>query len=143
LSELESKLKDMVPYLCDEDFMFSKSPMAMEKWRRFFVSLMHHRLVKIHLPYCFMWKEKNTVEFVKLMEEIGAKCPGLRLFEFKHNPYFDIRRSPNLNEKVFPVKQAFFRALPQLVNLQVVHLYIFHCDDWALQQFGEHGANIV
>jgi hypothetical protein len=140
LSDLESKLKEMVPYSCNEDFIFSKSPMAMEKCRRFFVSLMHHRLVKIHLPYYFIWREKNIVEFVKLMEEIGAKCPGLRLFEFQHNP-FD--RSPNLNEKVFPVKQAFFRALPQLVNLQVVHLYIFHCDDWALQQFGEHGANIV
>jgi hypothetical protein len=129
----------MDPY-CNDDFIFSLSPMAMEKWRRFFVSLMHHRLAKIHLPFSFVWKEKNIVEFVKLMDEMGAKCPGLRLFEFQHNT---LDRSHNLNEKVFPVKQAFFRALPQLVNLQVVHLYIFHCDDWALQQFGEHGANIV
>jgi hypothetical protein len=115
---------------------------ALEKWCLFLGSLLHHRLTKIHLPCSFCWNDKTIVQFVQLLDEIGAKCSGLQLIEHKVN-HFDSIVPDFKKDKDFRLKEAFFRALPKLVNLQVVRLYFFLCDDWALEQFGEHGTNIV
>jgi hypothetical protein len=143
LSDLEKMLAHTEVINRDLDYSASNNEkwfLVMEKWRRFLVSLLHHRLTKIHLPNRFYWSELNIVEFVKLLDEIGAKCPGLQLIEAKANNLDD---PPDVKEKDFRLRNSFFRALPQLLHLQVVRLQFFICDDWALQQFGEHGQNIV
>jgi len=125
----------------DMDESLPESTLVMKKWRRFLRTLLHHRLTKIHMPSEFYWNESNIVEFLHLLDEIGAKCPGLRLLKHKANFRDD---PPDMKqEKDFRLKETFFRALPKLVNLQVVKLYFFCCDDWALQQFGQFGTNIV
>jgi hypothetical protein len=142
LSDLEKMLVQMNKL----DYSFyrrqdCKSTLEMKKWRLFLVSLMHHRLTKIHLPSKYYWQEGIILEFVHLLDEIGAKCPALRLLKHKANFWDD---PPDMKqEKDFRLKEAFFRALPKLLNLQVVKLYFFRCDDWALQQFGQFGTNIV
>jgi hypothetical protein len=116
---------------------------VMKKWRRFLFSLMHHHLEKLHLPIRFFWNdEKITVEYVKLLDSIGARCSGLRFFvarsDFIYATLFEpgAKGNPRLQE-------GFFRTLPRLVNLQVVQIDCFLCGDLALQQFAEHGTNIV
>jgi hypothetical protein len=118
-----------------------QSSSSMENCRRSLVSLMHHRLTKIHLPSRLHWTEGNIVEFQMLLDEIGAKCSGLKLLQHKDLYYCD--DPPDMKEKDFRLRTAFFRALPKLVSLQVVRLYFFVCDDWALQQFADHATNIV
>jgi hypothetical protein len=140
LSDLEKKSsREEIDDDVDESLPESKE--VMKRWRRFLRTLMNHRLTKIHMPSEFYWNESNIVEFLHLLDEIGAKCPALRLLKHKANFLDD---PPDMKqEKDFRLKEAFFRALPKLVNLQVVKLYFFRCDDWALQQFGQFGTNIV
>jgi hypothetical protein len=117
-----------------------ESTLELKQWCRFLASLLHHRLTKIHLPSRFYWNKSNRIEFMHLLDEIGTKCSRLQLIENKTNFFND---PPDMKEKDIRLKEAFFRALPQLVNLKVVRLFFFICDDWALQQFGENGKNIV
>jgi hypothetical protein len=135
LSDLERMLAYKVTYAD-----LNSADGTAKKWRRFVVSLMHHRLTKIHLPGNLRWNEQIIVEFVKLLENVGVKCSGLQLFEAKAN---DLDDPPDLKKNDFRLRNSFFGALPRLVHLQVVRLHFFLCDDWALQQFGQHGTNIV
>jgi hypothetical protein len=111
----------------------------MENWRRFLVSLLHPNLTKLSVPSSFCMMEGNNLELLKLLNEVGAKCSGLQHFEAKKRFLYnqpDVKRDPCL-------LQAFFLAMPQLLNLRIVRLHFFLCDDSTLQQFGIHGQNIV
>jgi len=123
-----------------EAFQIDRESTLVKQWCHFLVSLLHHSLTKLRLPSRFYWEEGNILEFVHLLDEMGTKCSRLQLIQ--HDTNF-VDNPPDVKKKVFAVKQAFFRALPQLGHLQVVRLFFFICDDWALQQFGQHGANIV
>lgn len=109
--------------------------------RRFVSILLHSRIKLLHMPSCRNWDAKNKSEFENLLEVIGAQCSGLITFRFIFN-WFSLYDVPALTRESW-YGRAFFKALPRLTSLQVVDLEPYPCDDWAFQQFGEHGHNIV
>jgi hypothetical protein len=143
---LLSDLEKMLVQMNKRDHYYFRDCQStwIKKWCRFLISLLHNRLAKIHFAENrYSWKdEEDILEYVKLLDEIGAKCPRLRLIEVKESLFS--HPPDDIKTKAFlPAREAFFRALPKLVNLQVVRLCFIMCDDWALQQFALHGQNIV
>jgi hypothetical protein len=138
-------LNDLKKLLMKTDMLSSplETSMAMRKCCRFLISLLHHCLVKIHLPISKHWTEGDIVEFANLLDEIGKKAPGLQLIEHMDDPDDPFGIPANRPQVVLRLKEAFFRVLPKLVNLREVKIYFFRCDDWALEQFGKHAKNIV
>lgn len=124
-------------------------------------ALMHKELTILHLPAFntipWTWKKppsrlmqfynqlfsaaksEPTPNLQRLLEAIGTECSGLKLLHVK---------TLRGNEPLFLTEgsclaDTFFRTLPRLTNLQILQLDKFRCDDWALQQFGMHGTNLV
>jgi hypothetical protein len=109
----------------------------IRKWGCFLASLMHHRLAELHVPKCFFYTgDTFPFECLKLMDNIGASCSGLRVFDARI--MFSCFQPERARQH-----DSFFRALPQLRNLQEVRIRFFRSDDSALEQFGKHGTNIV
>jgi len=108
----------------------------VKMWRIFLSSLLHPHLTKLHVPFTFFRKKTEIQECLMLLENIGARCPGLRLLKAKSELMFD---KPDIC-----LQATFFRrVLPQLANLQVACIRFFFSGDWALEQFAQHGTNLV
>jgi len=76
----------------------------------------------------------NTETIEKLMVEVGNRCRGPKFYEAS----ISLRDGDDGCSTWF--KPIFFRAL---VNLQVLELKYFNCDDKALEQFAIHTKNLV
>lgn len=106
----------------------------------FLACLMHSRVKAIHLPDMnVIWTSGNESKFQALVEAIGAECSRLTTLDLRNSLNYE---SPALTEGS-SMGRTFFAALPQLASLRIAQLDNFSCDDWALQQFGLHGHNLV
>jgi hypothetical protein len=115
-----------------------KKSLMIKKWRRFLFSLLHPHLAELHVPSSFFTETKEIKECMQFLENIGARCSGLRLLEAKVNQFELYDDPPDMR-----LERTFFGILPKLANIQDVRIKFFFCGDWALQQFGQYGTNIV
>lgn len=133
LNDLERMSTQMVD---DEDLEVDKS--GMTDWYDFLRSLLHHGLLNLSVP---KWSEKSLTGLEHLFDALSSRCTGLKAM------YVEVPDSndtgPNKRKSDIRFGRVFFRALPQLSNLQKVHLCSYAIDDWALQQFGKHTTNLV
>jgi hypothetical protein len=139
LSDLESMRAHMFEH--DREEMKGDDGEGMKGWYRFMRTLLHPRLLKLDVPtssYNVPWEKEDTSEMEKLLAEVGEKCSALTSIEIEHrfSSDFAIVEGSWLGK-------AFFGALPRLSSLQVVVLYFYELDDWALQQFGMHVPSLV
>jgi hypothetical protein len=131
-------------YKIDTDILIAicrngiKSSVVIKKWRRFLFSLLHPHLAELHVPSHFFMEIKQIKECLNFLENIGAKCSGLRLLEAKADQFKLYDEPPDMR-----LERTFFWVLPKLANLQVVRIQFFYSGDWALQQFGQYGTNFV
>jgi hypothetical protein len=120
---------------------FSRGAIEFDKWSRFLCRLLDGNLATLHMPR--KCTSKESIE--KLMVEVGKRCRGLKLFEA--SIYFDNERFQPFyreDDRIYTwFEPIFCRALPRLVNLQVVQLKYFNCDDKALEQFAIHTKNLM
>jgi len=116
---------------------------ASEELCSFVAALMHSDLVAVQLPTLDSTGETPPTDaktkFQTLMEAIGAESPSLRLLNVRTLE----TKTPPLLTMGSPLGETFFGVLPRLKSLRVVRLELFHCDDWALQQFAVHATNLV
>jgi hypothetical protein len=140
LSDLESMRAYMFDY--DREEMKGDDGEGMKGWYRFMRTLLHPRLLKLDVPtscYPVHWdKNKDASEMEKLLAEVGEKCSALTSIEIEcgFSSEFALQEGSWF-------ARAFFGALPHLSSLQVIVLYFFELEDWALQQFGMHVPTLV
>jgi hypothetical protein len=125
-------------------YLFIYQSWLVNEMRCFVTMLLHHNIKYLHMPSCVDWNEENKLEFEKLLEVIGFQCSGLKTFRFidDWDSINDNPDDPALTEQSW-YGRAFFRALPGLSSLRVLELDSYNSNDWALQQIGMHGQNIV
>jgi hypothetical protein len=134
-------LKMLALYKNSKEYLFIYDSMLVKEMRCFVTMLLHHNIKYLHMPSCDDWNEENKLEFEKLLKVIGSQCSGLKKFRFIDG-WGSINDNPALTKQSW-YGRAFFRALPGLSSLQVLELDSYNCNDWALQQIGMHGQNIV
>jgi hypothetical protein len=137
LRDLEVMLTHTMLDFEEDDQFNGYDSLAMMGCHHLKRSLLHPLLRKLHIPtHCYQeFRKENTVELLKLMDEIGDKCPGLVSIHIQFDEETDefLKTSENTS-----LQHLFLRQLPQLSNLHAVVMNIFDLDDWALKQLANY-----
>jgi hypothetical protein len=139
---LDQKIEFFVAALVKSDLVRKVHTMD-DRRCRLLCKLLDGNLASLHMPESYA--SKKSVK--NLMTNIGKRCRGLKLFEASICYVYD-QTDAQLVPDNDPYdckwyEKSFFRALPGLVNLQVVQLKHFTCDDQVLQLFALHTKNLV
>jgi hypothetical protein len=101
--------------------------------------LMHKEVTEVRFPDVKVaWCCNVVNRLQQLLEVIGAECPKLTSLVLRTSCKTPVVMTQNSELAV-----AIFKVLPRLVNLKKLQINYFTCDDWALQQIGEHATNLV
>lgn len=114
-------------------------PSVLESYCQLVVRLLQHDTATLHLPECHLSDQKSSIE--KVMEAVGSKnCRSLRLINTEK---VDFRFEASRSECFFYIDD-FFRAMPQLTNLQVIDLgREIYMEDIDLEELAQHTPNLV
>lgn len=139
---------DMVEEIIDREYScsFQHHPLVVgtsifDSYCRFKARLLQGDTATLNLTLSLDEVEQtNSLE--NLLEEVGRKnCRSLRLINV--NGQYEMYDDEVLHENLLVV-HAFFRALPRLVNLQVVKIGPKWCvEDHQLKEFAKHTPNLV